>query len=308
MARVLDRHRPGAGVNGVTAIDGYMRELDAALHVRGAARRRFLAECREHLVDAAAARGKGEAVRTFGPPVEVASAFDAEVAARRGARSAFATVAGVLATGGSTLALIHASPATAAAPTAWTIAFFVAAQVAVVAAGLALLQALVMRRSYASPSEVRLLVRRNGCALVAAAVTMFSAGAAAPGHGSALLLLAGPALACVAFVAVSRVRRLARRLDASNASSYRSPLADIRRLTRLPIPLLGTRQLLLATVAMAAAAAFARDRAEHAAVGQAIVTAGVEVVAVLVCFVVLGRPLGLWRRRTRRAPVSRVRA
>src|SRR4051812_25699055 len=105
-----------------------MRELDAVLHARGAARRRFLAECRDHLVDAAGARGQDEVGRALGPGVEVAAAFDAEVAARRGVRSTFATALAVVATAGSTLALIHASSATASAPTAWAIAFFVAAQ------------------------------------------------------------------------------------------------------------------------------------------------------------------------------------
>ena len=102
-------------------IDRYLLELGGALHVRGAARRRFLRECRDHLADAAAERGSDEAVRAFGPPSEVAAAFDAEVAARRGVRSTFVTVAGVLATGGSTLALIHATSANATAPVWWAI-------------------------------------------------------------------------------------------------------------------------------------------------------------------------------------------
>src|SRR6185503_4588013 len=120
----------------------YLTELSAALRVRGGARRRFLRECRDHLTDAAAERGEEDAVRAFGPPAEIAAAFDAEVAARRGVRATFATAAGVLATGGSTLALIHASAPGATAPVGWTIAFFVGAQVAAVAAGLALVQAL----------------------------------------------------------------------------------------------------------------------------------------------------------------------
>src|SRR5204862_2171712 len=105
-------------------------ELGGALHVRGAARRRFLRECRDHLADAAVERGEHEAVRAFGPASEIAAGFDAEVAARRGVRSTFATVAAVLATGGSTLALIHAASTNTTAPAWWSIAFFVAAQVA----------------------------------------------------------------------------------------------------------------------------------------------------------------------------------
>jgi hypothetical protein len=283
-------------VSGLSAIDQYMNELGAALHVRGGARRRFLRECRDHLADAGAEHGEAEAVRAFGPAKEIAAAFDAEVAARRGLRSTFATAAAVLATGGSTLALIHAASAGSRAPTAWAIAFFVAAQVAAVAGGLALVQALVVRRSAMPPAEVALLARRNACALLAAGVTIFSAGAAVPGKGSAALILAGPVLVCVAMVAVLRARSLARRLDGSGAVAARPPLEDLRRLVRLPVPALDARRLLLITTCAAAAAAFVRDRGEHATVGGALVTAGVEGTAVVACFVVLGPALGLWRR------------
>jgi hypothetical protein len=296
MAGVLHGSRPCAGVNGVRTVDQYMTELDAALHVRGAVRRRFLRECDDHLADAAAERGQEEAVRAFGPPPEVAAAFDAEVAARRGVRSTFATVAGVLATGGSTLALIHASSANTTAPAWWAIAFFVAAQLAGLSAGLALVQALVLRRSMMPPAQLVLLARRNGGALVAAGATMFSAGAALPGQGSAVLILAGPALACFAMVAVLRARSLARRLDGSGALAVRPPLKDLRRLIRLPVPSLDSRRLLLVITCVAAAAAFVRDRGEHATVSEAFVTAGIEGMAVVGCFFVLGPALGLWRR------------
>jgi uncharacterized membrane protein len=276
-------------------IDGYLGELSAALRVRGAARRRFLHECRGHLEDAAAERGEAEAVRAFGPPAEVAAAFDAEVAARRGVRATFAAVAGVLATGGSTLALIHAAAPSAAAPPGLAIAFFVAAQLAGLSAGLALVQALLLRRSAASAAEAMLLARRNGCALVAAGATLLSAGAALPGQGSAVLLLAGPALLCVALVLVLRARSLARRLDGSRARVVRPPLEDLRRLIPLPIPSLDARSLLALTACVAAAAAFVRDRAEHASVGGAAVTAGIEAAAVVVGFLVLGSALGLRR-------------
>ncbi|MGZ4278885.1 MAG: HAAS signaling domain-containing protein [Solirubrobacteraceae bacterium] len=278
------------------AIDAYLAELGGALHVRGAARRRLLRECRDHLADAAAERGEDQAVRAFGPASEIAAAFDAEVAARRGVRSTFATVAGVLATGGSTLALIHAASANAAAPAWWAIAFFVAAQVAGVAAGLALVQALVLRLSPMRPADAVLLARRNGCALVAAGVTMFSAAAAVPGRGSAVLLLAGPALACVALVAVLRARSLARKLDGAAVLAVRPPLEDLRRLIRLPVPSLDAGRLLLGTTCVGAAAAFLRDRVEHSTVPEAFTVAGIEGMAVVVCFFVLGPALGLWRR------------
>lgn len=281
----------------MSAVERYLAELGSALHVRGAARRRFLRECRDHLVDAAAQRGEAEAVRGFGPAAEIAVAFDAEVAARRGVRATFAAAAGVLAAGGSTLALIHSSDAGATAPTLWAIVFFVAAQLTAVAAALALLQALIMRRSALSPADAALLGRRNGCALLAAGLTMFAAGAALPGHGSAVLLLAGPVLVCVALVAVLRARSLARRLQDSREAAVRPPVEDVGTLLGLPLPLLGAGTLLLMTTCLAAAAAFARDLAEQATVAGAIVTAGIEAMAVIACLLVLGRPLGLWRPR-----------
>jgi hypothetical protein len=283
----------------MSGADRYVTELARELHVRGAVRRRFLRECRDHLADAAAERGEAEAIRAFGPPSEIAAAFDAEVAARRGVRSTFATAAGVFATGGSTLALIHSSSPNATAPTFWAIAFFVAAQLAAVAVALALVQALTARRGEMPPADVLLLSRRNGCALIAAGVTMFSAGAALPGHGSAVLLLAGPALVCVAFVAVLRARSLARRLDTTGARATRPPIEDFARLVGSPLPSVDPGRLLAATTLLAAAAAFVRDRGEHATVSQALLTAGSEATAVIACFLVLGRALGVWHRSAR---------
>jgi hypothetical protein len=277
----------------MSEIDSYMSELESALHVRGAARRRFLRECRD-LVDAAAERGDEAAVQAFGPARELAAAFDAEAAARRGLRSTLATAAGVLATGGSTLVVVNHSTATA--PTWWAIAFFVAAQLAAVAAGLSAVQVLVLRRSTITPGELTLLGRRNICALAAAGVTMLSAGAAAPGHGSAALILAGPGLVCVAIVAVLRARSQARRLDGSRVRVARQPLADLAKVARIPLPPIDLRRALPFVTAVAAAAAFTRDLGEHATAGNAGVAAGIEAAAVVACFFVLGPALGLYRR------------
>jgi hypothetical protein len=41
------------------------------------------------------------------------------------------------------------------------------------------------------------------------------------------------------------------------------------------------------------------DTAEHASPSNAALTAGIEATAVVTCFVVLGRPLGLWQLRVR---------
>jgi hypothetical protein len=276
----------------VNRIEDYMRELSDGLHTRGRPRRRFLRECRDHLADSAAARGEGDAIRAFGPPRELAVAFDTEVAARRGTRSTFLAAAGVTATGGSTLAMIHAASGGVTAPTLWAILFFVAAQLAGAAAALALVQALAGRRSALAPAQALLLARRNTTALVAAGVTMFAAGAAVPGRGSAALILMGPTLVCIALVAVMRARRLVRRLGGRRAA-FRPPLEDIATLIRLPLPSVEPLRLLALTTSVAAAAAFLRDRAEHAGASQALLTAGIEATAVVGCFLLLGRALGV---------------
>ena len=274
----------------MTPVERCLDELGAALVVRGAARRRFLRECRDHLADAAAERGEEAAVEAFGSPAEIAAAFDATAAARRGVRSTFATTAGVLALMGSTLALINASAPGLTAPVPWEIVFFVAAQVVLVVAGLALLQGLVLRRSDMPAPQMLLLARRNGCALLAAAATMFAAGAGLPGQGSPVLLLAGPLLVCGAAVGVLRARALARRLDTTGAPAVRPPLEDVARLSPLPLPAVSLGRLLVLTTA----GAFVRDRAEHATLDGALLTAGVEATAVVACFVLLGPALGLW--------------
>ena len=266
-------------------IDRHMDELAAALRVRGAPRRRFLRECRDHLQDAAGERGEAEAVNAFGPAGEIAAAFDLEVAAKRGFRATLTTVVGVLATGGSTLALIHASEPGATGATGWAVVFFIAAQVAGVATLLALLQAIALRHETMPPEQLALLARRDAVALGAAGLTMFAAGAALPGNGNPVLLLGGPALVCIALVTVLRARSLARRLDGGRT-----------RAVRPPISIVPMRQLLALTTACAAVAAFFRDTAEHATASQALVTAGIEAAAVIACFLALGPALGLWRR------------
>jgi hypothetical protein len=163
--------------------------------------------------------------------------------------------------------------------------FFIAAQVSAVAAGLALLQALALRHETMPPDQLALLARRNACALAAAGLTMLAAGAAIPGSGSAFLLAAGPVFSA----SRSRpwcARALARRLDGGRA-----------RAVRPPIPIVPMRYLLVLTTARAAAAAFLRDTAEHATASQALITASIEVAAVVACFLALGPALGLWRRR-----------
>ena len=82
----------------------------------------------------------------------------------------------------------------------------------------------------------------------------------------------------------------------ANPLAVRPPLEDLRRLIRLPVPSVDARRLLLVTTCVAAAAAFLRDRIEHGTVSEACAIAGIEGMAVVVCFFVLGPALGLSRR------------
>src|SRR3954453_23970631 len=216
----------------MTAIDAYMAELAAALHERGRSRRRILDECRDHLVDAATERGEEEAVRAFGPAVTIAAELDAESATRRSLRATLLTGAGVVVTGASTLYLINVAQPGVSAPTAWAIVFFIAAQLSGTAAALACLQALAQRRTTVVPAGLSLLGRRNLTALAGAGVAMFAAGAALPGKGSAVVLLAGPVVAGLASIAVLRARRLSRRLPGAREAVSGPPLDDLSRLVR----------------------------------------------------------------------------
>lgn len=281
-------------------VDEYLQQLTNALRVRGTARRRFVRECRDHLTEAAAAAevGAEAAVRAFGPAGQIAASFDAAVAARRGARSTAITAVAVLATGASALALIQGATPDAVAPLWLAGLFFVAAQLAAVSAGLGAIQGLGMRRLPAAPGALALLARRNACALLAAGFTLFAAGAALPGHGSAVAILAGPVLLGVGAVAVIRARRLARNLPGTRQRIIRPPADDLATLVRFSLPTVTMSQLLTATTVCAAAAAFVWDHGEQATLVSALAVAGFEATAVLLCFLTLGPALGLRTRAT----------
>jgi hypothetical protein len=63
----------------------------------------------------------------------------------------------------------------------------------------------------------------------------------------------------------------------------------------VPLPRLDAGRLLLITVCLAGAAAFARDLGERATGGQAAVVAAIEAAAVVGCWLTLGPALGLRR-------------
>ncbi|GAB3858014.1 hypothetical protein GCM10028801_17320 [Nocardioides maradonensis] len=287
----------------MSAVDSYLGELEAALRVRGERRRRFLAECRDHLADAAAVAGADEAVRRFGPALDVARAFEVEVAVQRARAATVLTTGGVLGIALSTLALIHAADGGLAAPVAWAVVFFVSAQTSAVATALALLRAAAMRDEVGTPADVALLCRRGRVALAFAALTMLASGAGVPGQTDAWRLLAGPALGLLAALALARASHLARRHRDDADASVRSPVADlaaVARRTAAAVPQWTPRPALLLppTAVLGAVGAFWWSYLDdHGTAGGALAAAVVEATCVVLGFVALGRPLGLYARR-----------
>ncbi len=283
----------------MSAVDDFMSELASLLHVRGSARRRLLRECRDHLEESTAHVGPDEAVRRFGSASALAASIDTEASVRRTRFSTLATSAGVLAVGASTLALVTAADSEASAVVGWAVAFFAAAQTAAVCAVLGALQAATLRRAPATASDLALLCRRNSCALVFAGLAMFCAGGAVPGNASAVVLLAGPAVALLAGVGVLRARSLVRRLEPGRSRATRSPLEDLGELVHLSLPTLRPTALLAAAAVGAAGAAFVWDRAEQATASSALAASGIEVALVVAGFLLLGPVLGLRPGRAR---------
>ena len=266
----------------MNAVDRYLHELASALHVRGRARRRILAECRDHLLDATEAHGPDEAVRRFGPVADVVAGFEVEVAVRRAQAATWLTAAGVAGIGASTLAVVHATDNGLTAPVAWAVVFFASAQTSAVALLLAVLRAVLMRHETGSSAAVALLCRRNAMALGFAALTMFAAAAAVPGQTSAWRILAGPAIGTLAAFALVRAGRPARRQRDRTA-------AEVQPTPRWSL-------LLAPTTVVSAVGAYGWSYLDHGTASGSLVTAGIEAACVLAGFVLLRRPLGLVAR------------
>lgn len=298
----------------MSAVDDFLSELRAALHVRGRARRRLLSECGAHLEESSAAHGPEEAVRRFGAAADLARGFELEIATRRALLATLLSGAGVLAVAASTLAVIHAADSGMSAAIGWVVLFFGAAQVSAVALALALLRAAVMRGETGTPADVALLCRRNGAALGFAFLTMFAAGAAVPGQGPAWQILAGPLVALVAVASVVRAWWLVRRLDPHPARVLRPPLVDVAALVS---PFVDVREVagrlrsgavLAGTVVVAMAAAAAWDLLDQGTVATSAVAAAIEAGLTVAGFVLLGRLLGLHAALARRRGDGTLRA
>ena len=287
----------------MNAAASYLRELEAALHVRGPGRRRFLVECRDHLADASEAYGPDEAVRRFGPIAEVVRGIEVEVAVRRARVATLLVAAAVVAVAASTVMMLDATDASRSAPVAWAVVFFGSAQTAAAATFLALLRAAAMRAEEGTPAELALLCRRNGVALVFSALTMFAVGAAVPGDTAAWRILLGPLSAVVAGMALVRAYAPARRHRGDEERVVHPPLADLMSAARLS-PIVGTPAWSTRPGAVLAPALFVCTIAaawwgyhdDHGTAADAAAAAGIEAACLLAGFALLGPILGLFAR------------
>jgi hypothetical protein len=222
---------------------------------------------------------------------------DVEPMARRAAWAAWSAVVGIIATGGSTLAMISSADRSAHAVVVWAVGFFASAQVAAVCAALLVLQVLRIRSAPPTPAESALLCRRALVGLAAAALAMFSVGAALPGHGSMALVLGGPVVGLTAAGAVLWARAGIRRLAGASDRVDHSPFSDLRAITGLRVPVVGPVTLAI----VAAVGALARDRGEIGSTrAGSLAQAAIEALLVLAAYAVLRGPLGLRRLRPSR--------
>ena len=162
-------------------IELYLEALDRELVDVGIPirlRRRFLAEAEDHL------RADDGALERFGTPAEIANQFAAEIGARASRRAAVGAFA-ALAIAGAVYALSFVGAAFAGhpPPDTWPllallalVAVIIAPQVSFVAGSLALVRVLRTRRAVLPSSELTVINRRTGVALLFGIVTMVALG------------------------------------------------------------------------------------------------------------------------------------
>jgi hypothetical protein len=298
-------------------IDGMLGELADrldAVGVRGKWRRRVLDEACDHLQELAAEDAETAAAR-FGDPGEVARLVAAELANARTRSAAYATFAALALAGVAFTSLLALVPAAggwpdiasgrvAAAGPALGIGLLVLPQIAFVSGCLALVRALGVRRVTATAAELGLLRRRSAVALAAGGASLAVLAADAVNSGAALAawwawttVIACAVLSAPLAAAATRVAASARPMaspggragDVFDDFTSLFALASIRRLA---LPEHPWRFAALAAAAMGVAATAVGWHAEGDPVAG-IVRGAFEAGAVLICFALLGRLLGL---------------
>jgi len=292
-------------------IDRVLDELAVALRddgVHGAAGRRVLVEARGHLEEAAARVGEKEAIRAFGPPRELAGLVAAEVATSRTRSAAYATFV-VLAPVGLAYAVLYLSfpngsrldQSGGSVPGLGLLAsagIVFLPQIAFVSGVLALLRVVRMRnRDTLSAVELRMQRARAAVASTAGSLTLVSLGLFAIDQRRIIAgwWLVGVVVSCAVLIPPLLVVGLATRRAARPVVSVDGRADDVfddlALLFQMPVvrrhdfPSHPWRFAVL--VGLVLAAAVGPFAGPAGAVG--------EFVVLLVCFRVLGRPLGLRR-------------
>ncbi len=292
-------------------IDAILEQLGAALDdlgVRGAGYHRMLAEARDHLEETVARVGEEEAVRTFGSPRELAGLVAAEVATSRTRSAAYATFF-VLAPVGLAYAALYLSfpsgsqldqsggrvPGLGLLASAGIVFL---PQIAFVSGVLALLRVVRMRnRDTLAAAELRMQRARAAVASTAGILTLVSLGLFAIDQRRIIAgwWLVGVVVACAVLIPPLLVVGLATRRAARPVVPVEGRADDVfddlALLFQMPVvrrhdfPSHPWRFAVL--VGFVLAAAVGPFAGPAGAVG--------EFAVLLVCFRVLGRPLGLRR-------------
>lgn len=300
-------------------IEGVLEQLTVALDdcgVRGAGHRRVLAEARDHLAEAVARVSEEEAVHAFGSPRELAELVAAELATAATRSAALAAFA-VLGVAGAAYAVLFLTLPLAGLPDIFGgrvpglgVVLFsgvvFAPQIAFVSGCLALIRVVRLRhRGALGSSELRLQRRRAGVALAAGFGTFASLGLAALDYRNELAAwwvvgsLAASTVFALSFSAVAVVVVRSARPRTRTAQTTEdvfddlAPLFGLPALRRLELP--GHPWRFAGLVALAAAMPVVLGGVVDGDPYDGLLRAASEMVAVLGCFALLGRLLGLRR-------------
>jgi len=301
-------------------IEGYLHELERELRgvgVGGADAQRLLQEAREHLRDAALEHGEAGAVAAFGPAQSLAAVVAAELATSRTRRAAYLAFA-ALAPAGLAYAVLfltapdaHASEAVSGAvpglgPLAFAGAVFFP-QLAFVCGVLAVVRAARARAETELPAaDLAVVRRRTGFALAAGALTLASVAVFALDQHSvvrgwwlaASLVALGVVIPALAMVGIANVRAGrpaagAGGLTGTAVDDVAAVIASVPVLSGIRVPS-EPRRFALAVAAVAALAVAVAGIVQGDPFDGAT-RAVAEGVAVLGCYCMFGRQLGLRR-------------
>ncbi len=290
-------------------IDGYLDDLASRLHLSSRARKRILAEVREHLTDAASVGDEANAVGAFGPAAALARQFNADAGATNTRRAPFvAAISAVVVAVAIVAAARHQSLAGVRPWVATEVSFFlgvVGVQISFVAWVCAGSRMSAIWRTSAMRGPERGLVRRCSlistgamtCASLAFSVAFILVAAkAAPGTDSLALVVCAIVMPVASIVGFELIRRA----PANSSDEISSVEVGSGEVARGSILETGERALgvvrahpviaVVSTVIVAgwSAAAHAETSAAHS-----LPWVVAEVAAVVVAFIVLGPVLAL---------------